>query len=974
MNRSTGVRVLWSVALFLPAILLAPSAVRGDICGNPGTNGAGSGGGVVNTYYPPASLGTIGPTDTTLNLGTATGAAATLKFGDMLLIIQMQDAEFNSQDDNHYGDGVAESPSSPNDPGSGSIRLNNTGLYEYVIVDDGATAFGTAVPSLASVPIHGEGVNGTLINSYTSAAFIPGSRGQERYQVVRVPQYTSLTLGATALTAAAWNGSTGGILAVDVRDSLILNNGTINVTGLGFRAGLGEKLSSGTPLANTTYRQDTSINAFGNKGEGIAGTPKNMANGVINPEGEGYPNGSRARGAPGNAGGGGNPQDVSTNTDSSGGGGGGNGGNGGNGGESGNGLFPIGGFGGSAFVQPTTTTPAWSAGRIIMGGGGGSGVKNNVAPPGAADGGPGGGIVLIRANDVNNAGGTTTGTINANGAPGHDGANNGGGGGGAGGSVIITILSGNLSGLTINAKGGDGGPAGTGVNQYGPGGGGGGGVVLASATGATVSTAPGANGLTNGVPLGASSGAVGTPPPGDPNNPLITPDDIPGNHSGAECNKLQANPDTYSTPQDTDLVVSAGSGVLANDTPIGGGLTAAFEAGNGPSNGTLFVALGSDGSFTYRPNTGFVGVDSFTYHAVKGGASSNSTTVTINVGVPTAVNDAYDINEDQTLTATAGGMIPGVLDNDNANGGSITAAKNTDPAFGSLSSFLSDGSFTYNPGVVPLGNSTQVTTFTYHAANGSVTSNIATVTITVHHVNHAPVAVNDPQYLMLPDTILDTTSPPIPGVLANDSDPDADSLTVFSHTGPVDSLSNPTGTLTLNNTTGSFTYTPPFGFTGPVTFTYIATDGTLNSASATVTILVKPDNAPVAVADAYATTQNTTLVVAVPGVLANDSDPDSDPLTAVLISGTTNGAVSLASDGSFTYTPGAGFVGTDSFTYQANDGILPSSTVTVTIVVNPPGTEKHPAGYCGLFALDAMLPLGILWLVRRRRLGRRARD
>jgi len=90
---------------------------------------------------------------------------------------------------------------------------------------------------------------------------------------------------------------------------------------------------------------------------------------------------------------------------------------------------------------------------------------------------------------------------------------------------------------------------------------------------------------------------------------------------------------------------------------------------------------------------------------------------------------------------------------------------------------------------------------------------------------------------------------------------------------------------------------------------------------------------PVAAGDAYGTVTGNPLSVAAPGVLANDSDPEDDPLTAELVSGVANGVLALNADGSFTYTPNAGFVGTDSFTYAANDGTCASARATVTIVV-----------------------------------------
>ena len=78
---------------------------------------------------------------------------------------------------------------------------------------------------------------------------------------------------------------------------------------------------------------------------------------------------------------------------------------------------------------------------------------------------------------------------------------------------------------------------------------------------------------------------------------------------------------------------------------------------------------------------------------------------------------------------------------------------------------------------------------------------------------------------------------------------------------------------------------------------------------------------PCAVDDEYSIDEDNTLDVAAPGVLDNDSDLDGDPLTAVLMSGPSNGALTLNADGSFTYTPNANFNGEDSFTYVANDGL-----------------------------------------------------
>jgi hypothetical protein len=92
---------------------------------------------------------------------------------------------------------------------------------------------------------------------------------------------------------------------------------------------------------------------------------------------------------------------------------------------------------------------------------------------------------------------------------------------------------------------------------------------------------------------------------------------------------------------------------------------------------------------------------------------------------------------------------------------------------------------------------------------------------------------------------------------------------------------------------------------------------------------------PVAVDDSYTAVENTPLCVAAPGVLENDSDPDDDEITAIWVAGPSSGILDFQSDGSFTYTPDAGFTGVDSFTYKAHDGQAEGDTATVTITVVP---------------------------------------
>jgi VCBS repeat-containing protein len=112
-----------------------------------------------------------------------------------------------------------------------------------------------------------------------------------------------------------------------------------------------------------------------------------------------------------------------------------------------------------------------------------------------------------------------------------------------------------------------------------------------------------------------------------------------------------------------------------------------------------------------------------------------------------------------------------------------------------------------------------------------------------------------------------------------------------------------------------------------------------------------PNQAPTAVDNAYTTAEDTPLTVTAPGVLGNDSDPDGDPLSAVLGSGPSHGTLTLNANGSFSYTPAADYNGADSFTYRASDGSLTSNSATVTLTVSaandPPSVAVAAGGSCG---------------------------
>jgi len=198
----------------------------------------------------------------------------------------------------------------------------------------------------------------------------------------------------------------------------------------------------------------------------------------------------------------------------------------------------------------------------------------------------------------------------------------------------------------------------------------------------------------------------------------------------------------------------------------------------------------------------------------------------------------------------------------------------------------------------------------------------------------APVAMDDAGA-----TDEDTSSLPI-DVATNDTDVDGD-LDPTSVAIATQGLHG----IAVSNGDGTVTYTPAADYNGADSFTYTIRDAANNiSNAATVSVTVNPVNdVPVAADDSYSMTQDTALNVTAPGVLGNDSDVDGDSLTAVVDSTTIFGLLALSPDGSFTYTPNAGFTGSDSYTYHANDGAADSSVVTVTIVVSPVVNEAPVA-------------------------------
>ncbi len=304
---------------------------------------------------------------------------------------------------------------------------------------------------------------------------------------------------------------------------------------------------------------------------------------------------------------------------------------------------------------------------------------------------------------------------------------------------------------------------------------------------------------------------------------------------------------------------------------------------------------------------------------------------------PVAVNDSFATPFNVPLVIAG----PGILGNDTDPEGDPLSVASPDAIAlltgeGTLTVGF-DGGFTYTP----TSGFSGTASFEYQATDGNGLSNIATVSIEVF-----PEGMTPPGFPVANDDSFttesgQTLSPEAPGILANDTDPDGDLLMVFSPMGIT--LTQGEGTLVVN-ADGSFTYTAPVDFTGTAAFEYRVTDGANTSFPANVTIEVsEPGTAtPTANNDEYNTPQDTTLTIAPSGILANDTDPNGDPLSVfnptgiTLVSG--QGTLTVNADGSFTYIPSPGFIGISTFQYQATDGSNVSNVATVTINV----TEVTP--------------------------------
>ena len=359
-----------------------------------------------------------------------------------------------------------------------------------------------------------------------------------------------------------------------------------------------------------------------------------------------------------------------------------------------------------------------------------------------------------------------------------------------------------------------------------------------------------------------------------------------------------ANSQSVTTNQDTAVAIT-----LTGSDPNSPPRSLTYIVTTAPAHGTL---SGTAPNLTYTPTPGYFGPDSFQFKDNNGALDSNVATVSITViGKPTAEAKSVSTNQDTSVAITLTGSDP------NSPPRSLTYIVTTAPAHGTLSGTAPNLTYT------PTAGYTGPDSFKFKDNNGALDSNIATVSITVNPVNHAPTANNQS---------VSTNQNTAVAVTLTATDPDAgDTLTYAVTSAPAHG--------TLSGTAPNLTYTPTAGYTGPDSFKFQATDNHGAASNiATVSITVNAVNhAPTANNQSVSTNQDTAVAVTLTA-----TDPDAgDTLTYTVTSSPAHGTLSGTAP-NLTYTPTAGYTGPDSFQFKATDNHgAASNLATVSLTVVP---------------------------------------
>ena len=367
-------------------------------------------------------------------------------------------------------------------------------------------------------------------------------------------------------------------------------------------------------------------------------------------------------------------------------------------------------------------------------------------------------------------------------------------------------------------------------------------------------------------------------------------------------------PDEYVTNEDETLMVAANIGLLSNDSDVESGGLTVNQVIIQPQNGELSV--NADGGFSYTPNPNFNGGDSFEYQVVDTEGSTSNAAVQINV---LAQPDHPIANNEEISLFSGNSTEIAVLANDSHPDGEALII---------VSASAQQGSVQIREGTVlqySISSDFSGTDIVYYTIAGQEHPELtasASVSISVIKPNNPPTANDDTA------TTFEGTAVTV-NVLQNDSDPDGDGLTISQ-------ASANNGNVSIINLS-ALVYTPDNGFIGSDNISYSISDGHGSSDSANVTVTVEaiPKNDPPTANDEVATAyRNSVLNI---DVLANDTDPDGDPLS-VIDASASNGSVSINGDYTLDYTPNTDYVGPDQIDYVISDG--QNHTDNASVIIN----------------------------------------
>jgi VCBS repeat-containing protein len=369
------------------------------------------------------------------------------------------------------------------------------------------------------------------------------------------------------------------------------------------------------------------------------------------------------------------------------------------------------------------------------------------------------------------------------------------------------------------------------------------------------------------------------------------------------------------TPVNDVPVADAGSGTTAEDTVLNGTLSGSDVDGDAityslsvdAAHGS--VAITTAGSYTYTPAADYNGADSFSFVVNDGSVDSAAASISLTV---TPVNDAPEISGTPATSVVQDNAYSFTPTASDVDGDTLTFAINVvlpdwlsfDAATGELSGTPSNSDVGTISGII------------ISVSDAELSAALPAFDLTVVDSNDAPTATSA--------TIVTNEDTVSVGVTPDVTDPDVgDSHSFAILTQPA----NGSAAVVANQ----LVYTPDANTNGPDSFTYSATDqGDLSVTGSAIVTVTPLNDAPVADSASASTAEDTVLN----GTLSG-SDIDGDAITYSRVTDAAHGSVNVNGDGSYSYTPAANYVGSDSFSFTVNDGQVDSAAATISLTVTP---------------------------------------